>query len=93
MDPGDPPTFLVHGGDDEIVPPGESELLAVRLRAAGVPHRLVALPWANHTFDFLWCGWGSQMTRHTLEEFLESHLQTPVTAGDAPREGRDGRAR
>ncbi|MDQ3639071.1 MAG: alpha/beta hydrolase fold domain-containing protein [Actinomycetota bacterium] len=28
VNPGDPPTFLVPGGDDEIVPPGESDLLA-----------------------------------------------------------------
>jgi acetyl esterase/lipase len=91
VDPRDPPTFLVHGGDDEIVPPGESELLAGRLRAAGVPHRLVALPWANHTFDFLWGGWGSQITRYALDEFLGSHLRSPGVAGNAP-ESRGGRA-
>jgi acetyl esterase/lipase len=44
VDPCDPPTFLTHGDADQIVPPGESELLAERLREAGVPHRLVELP-------------------------------------------------
>ena len=78
VDPGDPRTFLVHGGDDEIVPPGESELLAGRLGEAGVSYHLVGLPWANHTFDFFWGGWGSQITRSSLEEFLRSHLETPV---------------
>jgi acetyl esterase len=78
VDPCDPPTFLVHGGDDQIVPPGESELLAERLREADVPYRLVELPWANHTFDFLWGGWGSQITRYSLEVFLESNLKTPA---------------
>jgi acetyl esterase/lipase len=82
IDPGDPPTYLVHGGDDELVPPGESELLAGRLGEAGVPHRLVGLPWANHTFDFFWGGWGSQITRSSLERFLRSHLETPAKAGD-----------
>jgi acetyl esterase/lipase len=77
VDPRDPPTFLVHGGEDQIVPPGQSELLADRLQVAGVPHRLVELPWANHTFDFRWGGWGSQITRSTLWEFLEDHLATP----------------
>ncbi len=43
--------FLTHGGD-QIVPPGQSELLADRLREVGVTERLVELPWANHTFDF-----------------------------------------
>ena len=84
VDPRAPPTFLAHGGDDQIVPPGQSELLADRLREAGVPHRLVELPWANHTFDFLWGGWGSQITRSTLKEFLEVHLETPSGARDDP---------
>ena len=74
VDPGDPPTFLAYGGDDRIVPAGQSGLLGERLREEGVPHRLVELPWANHTFDFLWGGWGSQITRSTLKEFLERHL-------------------
>jgi acetyl esterase/lipase len=74
VDSTDPPTFLAYGGDDRIVPPEQSELLGERLREAGVTHRLVELPWANHTFDFLWGGWGSQITRSALEEFLEEHL-------------------
>ncbi|CAA9451929.1 MAG: hypothetical protein AVDCRST_MAG58-2127 [uncultured Rubrobacteraceae bacterium] len=82
VDPRSPPTFLAHGGDDQIVPPGESELLAERLREVGVPHRLIGLPWANHTFDFFWGGWGSQITRSTLQNFLEVHLET------GPRETR-----
>ncbi len=82
VDPDDPPTFLAYGGDDQIVPPEQSELLAARLREAGVPHRLAKLPWANHTFDFLWGGWGSQITRFALGEFLRTHLEAPVKAGD-----------
>jgi len=77
VDAGDPPTFLAYGGDDRIVPPGESELLAEQLREAGVPHHLVELPWANHTFDFLWGGWSSQITRYSLEVFLERRLHSP----------------
>jgi acetyl esterase/lipase len=74
LDPADPPTFLAYGGDDRIVPPSQSELLGERLDEAGVPHRLVRLPWANHTFDFLWGGWGSQITRSALKVFLQEHL-------------------
>ena len=74
VEAGDPPTFLAYGGDDQIVPPSQSELLGKRLREAGVSHRLVELTWANHTFDFLWGGWGSQITRSALKEFLKNHL-------------------
>ncbi|HEX5849671.1 MAG TPA: alpha/beta hydrolase [Rubrobacter sp.] len=84
VDPHDPPTFLAHGGDDQIVPPEQSGLLAGRLREAGVPHQLVELPWANHTFDFRWGGWGSQITRSTLQDFLEVHLAAPRGARDHP---------
>jgi acetyl esterase/lipase len=84
VDPGDPPTFLAYGGADRIVPPGQSELFAERLREAGVTHRLVELPWANHTFDFLWGGWGSQITRYSLKAFLDSNLKTPAEQAKIP---------
>jgi hypothetical protein len=29
-------------------------------------------------FDFLWGGWGSQITRYSLEVFLESNLEPPA---------------
>jgi acetyl esterase len=90
VDSCDPPTFLAHGGDGQIVPPGESELLTERLREAGVPHRLVGLPWANHTFDFIWGGWGSQITRSTLQEFLAAHLEIPRGCYVQTRAGRAG---
>ena len=35
--PGDPPTFLAHGSRDTTVKPRNTERLAARLRAAGVP--------------------------------------------------------
>lgn len=36
VDPGDPPTLLIHGADDGVVEPGNSERLAEALAAAGV---------------------------------------------------------
>ena len=79
VDADDPPTFLAHGGGDQIVPFEQSELLAERLVEAGVPHRFVGLPWANHGFEyFSWGGWGSQVTRPVLEQFFERRLETHV---------------
>lgn len=74
VDPGDPPTFLTHGGQDQWVPPEQSELLANRLEEAGVPHRLIELPGARHGFDAIWGGWSSQIVRHELVGFLEHRL-------------------
>lgn len=49
-------------------------LLADRLEEAGVPHRLVELPWARHGFDGAWGSWDAQIVRHELGEFLEQRL-------------------
>lgn len=74
VDPGDPPTFLTHGGQDQWAPPEQSELLANRLEEAGVPHRLIELPGARHAFDTAWGGWSQQIVSHELEGFLEHRL-------------------
>ena len=74
VDPGDPPTFLAHGGADQWAPSEQSELLANRLEEAGVPHRLIELPGARHGFDAAWGGWSQQIVRHELEEFLDHRL-------------------
>jgi acetyl esterase/lipase len=81
VDSSDPPTFLVQGGRDYFTPPEQSPLLARRLEEAGVEHRLLELPYAQHAFDQSWGGWGSQITRPELKRFLEQHLgrQSPKT--------------
>lgn len=97
VDSDDPPTYLVHGGDDRLVPLEQSELLAERLQEAGVPYRFVELPWANHgfdhAFDFSWSGSGSQIARSTLAEFLYDHLAAqsdPVSPVEEQDESSDG---
>ena len=93
----DPPTYLVHGGDYRLVRLEQSELLAERLQGANVPHRLVKLPWANHSFDyafdFSWSGSGSQIARSTLAEFLYDHIAAqsdPMSSVEEQDESSDG---
>ncbi len=52
VQPGDPPTFLVHGGRDPLVPVSQSVELASALTLAGVPNQLVVLPGAGHELNF-----------------------------------------
>ena len=78
VDAKSPPTFLVHGGADRVVPVEQSELLGERLRRSRVPHRLLTLPGADHSFDHasasLWNGPEARTTRAALSRFLERHL-------------------
>lgn len=43
-----PPTLLIHGGDDDIVEPGNSERLAVKLREFSVPVTLKSYAGVGH---------------------------------------------
>ena len=45
---GDPPTLLIHGDADMVVPFSQSETFEARLREAGVATRLIRLPGAGH---------------------------------------------
>lgn len=65
-----PPTLLLHGAGDTLVWHRQSERLAEKLAAAGVPHRFISLPWATHAFDFNPHGPGGQIARSEILRFL-----------------------
>src|SRR5262249_17800135 len=46
----DPPMLLLHGTADKLVEVKQSELLAEKLKQAGVEHQLVIIEGAPHTF-------------------------------------------
>jgi acetyl esterase/lipase len=49
---GAPPTLLIHGDADDLVPFSQSVAMEAALRAAGVPARLVTVPGGKHGADF-----------------------------------------
>ena len=49
-----PPTCLIHGDADDIVPLQQSEVLAERLRTAGVECELFVKPGAGHPWPNFW---------------------------------------
>lgn len=51
LDAGDPPTLILHGTMDEIVPVSQADLLASRLESLRVPYRLIRLEGWPHTMD------------------------------------------
>lgn len=68
--PGCPPTLLIHGGQDNLVAPIQSERLAERLAAAGCQHMYLNLPWATHGCDFNFSGPSGQLSAYAIERFL-----------------------
>jgi acetyl esterase/lipase len=69
-----PPTLLFHGGRDQLVRDENMRLLAERLRQQRVPHRALLIPYAQHAFDYNFDGWGSQIARHMISDFLRTHV-------------------
>lgn len=69
-----PPTFMAHGGRDQIVLVEQSRILERRLEAAGVPHERVEIPYADHIYDLSWGGWANQITNKKMELFLDGHF-------------------
>jgi len=69
-----PPTLLFHGGRDQLVRDEHTARLAQKLQAAGVPHRAVSLPYAQHAFDYNFDGWGSQIARQVIRDFFRRYL-------------------
>ena len=78
--PRSPPTLLLHGGADTVVPLHASRALAARLEQAGVPHQFSVLPYAEHAFDVWDGGFGRQLARVMVARFLQRH----VPVDDAP---------
>jgi acetyl esterase/lipase len=72
-----PPTFLIHGGPDQLVKIENMELLQTRLEAARVPFDAVRLTYAQHGFDYNFNGWGSQIAQPLLLKFLQTNLSAP----------------
>lgn len=69
-----PPILFVQGGRDQIVSPLNVDRLTQHLKEHRVPFEYLLLPWANHGFDWHYGGLSSQLARHTIEQFLRSHL-------------------
>jgi acetyl esterase/lipase len=69
-----PPTLLVHGGRDQLVNDRHMTLLVERLSQQNVARRALLIPYAQHAFDYNFDGWGSQLTRPLLLNFLREHL-------------------
>lgn len=71
---GLPPTLLLHGTRDHVVPFAQSVELLDRLEALDIPHDLVPIPYGEHAYDLTWGDWGTQISRKAFGDFLNRHF-------------------
>jgi acetyl esterase/lipase len=65
----DPPTLIIHGDADKLVPIQQAEILIKKLQDAGVEAKLVPKPGAGH-------GWANmQPDLVTIAEWFDTHLR------------------
>ncbi len=75
--PAAPPTLIVVGEDDHLVPVDGTYRFAEQARAAGVEVELVAVPYADHVFDGRRGSIGDQAYRQLTARWLRDHGQAP----------------
>jgi acetyl esterase/lipase len=72
-----PPTLIILGEADHLVPVDGTYRLAERARAAGADVELVTVPYADHVFDGRRGSIGEQAYRQLTARWLRDHGQTP----------------
>jgi len=75
VDASSPPTLLVHGTLDTLVWNRQSERLAAKLKASGVTHLLVELPWGTHALDYNLGSPSGQLTTYSVGWFLATQCR------------------
>ena len=74
---GAPPTLILVGEADHLVPVDGTYRFADRAGAAGVEVELVAVPYADHVFDGRPGSIGQQAYRQVTARWLRDHGQGP----------------
>jgi acetyl esterase/lipase len=73
--PGLPPTLLIQGTMDHVVPSDNAPKMAAQLASAGDQYRLVQLPFTDHVFDLSWGSLSTQIGRGVVRQFLRQYLE------------------
>jgi acetyl esterase/lipase len=69
----DPPTMILHGTSDQLVPVSQSDSLASRLRSLGVPYVYYRLPGWPHVMDIV--KRVNDFSQEKMEAFFDQYLK------------------
>ncbi len=78
INPSAPPTLLLPGLADHLLPPQPVYVFAEKAKAAGIDARVIAFPYGEHSFDQRNGSIGSQLVRAATLQFLAEHGLAPV---------------
>ncbi len=69
-----PPTLILHGDKDRVVPLDQSESLHAQLDALGIENELLIIPGADHAFAYATSDQRSSLQKH-IAEFIKGHYK------------------
>jgi acetyl esterase/lipase len=76
-----PPTLIVLGDNDHLVPPDATDRFAREARSAGIHIESFRFPYGDHGFNLNQDGLGNQFYLGMTDKFLSEHGQRPANSG------------
>lgn len=73
--PQAPPTLVIVGENDHLLPPGLTYRFAEQARRGGVPVDLIRFPYGQHLFDQATNSLGNQLVLGATHKFLEARVR------------------
>ncbi len=75
-----PPTLVIFGANDHLVPPDATDRFAQQARNAGIDIESVRFPYGDHAFNLNEYGIGNQFYLGMTDQFLSEHGQRPANS-------------
>jgi acetyl esterase len=72
-----PPTLVIFGDNDHLVPPDATDRFAQQARNAGIDIESIRFPYGDHAFNLNQDGIGNQFYLGMTDQFLSKHGQRP----------------
>jgi acetyl esterase len=78
-----PPTLVIFGENDHLVPPDATDRFVQQARDAGIDIESVRFPYGDHAFNLNQYGIGNQFYLGMTDQFLSKHGQRPANSRPA----------
>jgi acetyl esterase/lipase len=75
-----PPTLVIFGANDHLVPPDATDRFAQQARHAGIDIESIPFPYGDHAFNLNQDGIGNQFYLGMTDKFLSEHGQRPANS-------------